>query len=79
MGVGTMIDTERKGWEVIIHDHDCDLWVTMVGGWMYRIVTGVILDVGVPSTYLVNTHLCLMPFAVLQWQLSQGPMMDKVL
>ena len=31
MGVGTLIDTERKGCESIIHDHDCDLWVTMVG------------------------------------------------
>ena len=33
MGVGALIDTERKGCEWIIHDHDCDLWVTMVG-WM---------------------------------------------
>ena len=34
MGVGALIDTERKGCESIIHDHDCDLWVTMVG-WVY--------------------------------------------
>ena len=26
-----LIDMERKGCESIIHDHDCDLWVTMVG------------------------------------------------
>ena len=32
-GVGALIDMERKGFESIIHDHDCDLWVTMVG-WM---------------------------------------------
>ena len=31
MGVGVLIDTERKDCESIIHDHDCDLWVTMVG------------------------------------------------
>ena len=33
MGVGALIDMERKGCESIIHDHDCDLWVTMVGWW----------------------------------------------
>ena len=26
-----VIDMDRKGWESIIHDHDCDLWVTMMG------------------------------------------------
>ena len=31
MGVGLLIDTERKDGESIIHDHYCDLWVTMVG------------------------------------------------
>ena len=30
MGVGAMIDTERKGCELIIHDHDRDLRVTML-------------------------------------------------
>ena len=30
---GGLIDMEQKGCESIIHDHDCDLWVTMVG-WM---------------------------------------------
>ena len=29
--MGALIDMERKGCESIIHDHDCDLWVTMVG------------------------------------------------
>ena len=29
--MGALIATERKGCELIIHDHDCDLWVTMVG------------------------------------------------
>ena len=29
--VEALIDMERKGCESIIHDHDCDLWVTMVG------------------------------------------------
>ena len=28
---GRLIDMERKGCESIIHDHDCDLWVIMVG------------------------------------------------
>ena len=31
MEVGALIYTERKGCELIIHDHDCDLWVTIVG------------------------------------------------
>ena len=26
-----LIDMERRGCESIIHDHDCDLWVAMVG------------------------------------------------
>ena len=30
-GMRGLIDMERKGCEWIIHDHDCDLWVTMVG------------------------------------------------
>ena len=30
-GMGGLIDMEWKGCESIIHDHDCDLWVTMVG------------------------------------------------
>ena len=30
-GGGGLIDTEQKGCEWIIHDHDCDLWVAMVG------------------------------------------------
>ena len=29
--MGALIDTERKGCEAIIQNHDCDLWVTMVG------------------------------------------------
>ena len=33
MGVEVLIDMERKGCESIVHDHDWDLWVTMVG-WM---------------------------------------------
>ena len=28
---GRLIDMERKGCELIIHDHDCDLWVALVG------------------------------------------------
>ena len=28
--MGAMIVMERKCSESIIHDHDCDLWVTMV-------------------------------------------------
>ena len=28
-----LIDMERKGCELIIYDHDCDLWVALVG-WM---------------------------------------------
>ena len=30
-GGGRLIDMERKGCELIIHDHDHDLWVTLVG------------------------------------------------
>ena len=58
MGVGVLIDTERKGGESIIHDHDWLTYgLTWWGGWMYRIVTGVTSDVGVPSTYLVNAGI----------------------
>ena len=31
LGGGELIDMEWKGCESIIHDHECDLWVTMVG------------------------------------------------
>ena len=31
MGVEALIDMERKGCESIIHDHDCDLYVSMAG------------------------------------------------
>ena len=30
-GKGWLIDMERKGCELFIHDHDRDLWVTLVG------------------------------------------------
>ena len=30
-GKGGLIDMDRKGCELIIHDHDRDLWVTLVG------------------------------------------------
>ena len=61
MGVGGLTDMERKGCESIIHYHDCDLWVTRV--WLYRILTGVTSDVGVPSTYLVYFQYCV----ITQW------------
>ena len=32
-GMGDLIDIERRGCESIIHDHDCDLWVTTMVGW----------------------------------------------
>ena len=31
--MGDLIEIERKGCESIIHDHDCDLWVTTMVGW----------------------------------------------
>ena len=31
MGGGGLIDMERNGCESIVHDHDRDLWVAMVG------------------------------------------------
>ena len=30
-GGGGVIDMEQDGYESIVPDHDCDLWVTMVG------------------------------------------------
>ena len=30
-GIGGLIDMDWKGYESIIHDHNHDLWVTMVG------------------------------------------------
>ena len=29
--MGGLIEMEQKGCESIIHDHDCDVWVTLVG------------------------------------------------
>ena len=53
MGVGALIDMERKGCESISHDHDYDQWVTMVGWVDIPYSDWGTLDVGVPSTYLV--------------------------
>ena len=51
LGMGRPFDMEWKGNELIIHDHDCDLWVTMLGvGGCMDCVTS---DVGVQSTHLV--------------------------
>ena len=57
-GMGRPFDNERKD---VSHPFmtmrlTC---VTMVGGRMYRIVTGVTSDVGVPSTYLVYSYASL--------------------
>ena len=49
------IDMAQKGRESIIYDYDLDLWVNMVGGWVYGIFTGVTSDLGVPSTHLVTS------------------------
>ena len=56
-GMWRPIDMERKGCESSIHDHDITFVWPCWGGWMYRIVTKVISDVGVPSTYLVGMIL----------------------
>ena len=48
-----LIDMERKECESVIHDHDHDLWVIMVGC-VYGIVTWMTSDIVVPSTHLVN-------------------------
>ena len=29
--MGGLIEMEQKGCQSIIHDHDCDVWVTLVG------------------------------------------------
>ena len=48
-GMGGLIDMMRKGHKSSNHDHDINLcvtfFVTMVGGWMYRLLTGVTSDV----------------------------------
>ena len=49
--MGGLIDMEPRGCESIIHDHDRDPMCNHDGvGGMYRIVTGVTKDVGVPLT-----------------------------
>ena len=51
--MGGLIDTEQKGYESIIRDHDRDLCITMVG-WVDVLDSDrVTLDVGVLFTYLV--------------------------
>ena len=63
MGVGALIDMERKGCELIIHDHDRDPWATMVG-WVDVLYNDwVTSDVGVSSTYLVMLQLPVCPLA----------------
>ena len=61
--IGRLIDNERKGW--VIHSSP---WYWLVWPWwgwrVYRIVTGVTSDVGVPSTYLVINHLFLFPLGI---------------
>ena len=52
-GMGGLIDTEQKGYESIIHDHDRDLCITMVGWVDVPDSDWVTLDVGVLFTYLV--------------------------
>ena len=39
---------------LMIHDHDPIFWVTTMGSVDYKIVTGVISDVGVPLMHLVH-------------------------
>ena len=51
-----LLDMERKGFEWIMHDHDRDLWVTMVEWVDILIVTGVTSDVGMLSPYIVISH-----------------------
>ena len=66
-GIVGLIDVKWKGSELIWYLTDCmDVshpfmtWYWLMwpwwGGRMYRIVTGVTSDVGVPSTYLVRSH-----------------------
>ena len=54
--MGGLIDLVQKGCESIIHDHNCDLWVTIVGGVDVPDSERVTSDVAVPSTYLVGVH-----------------------
>ena len=48
-----MIEMERNGCELIIHDHDCDLRITMAGWVDVPHSDWVTSDVGVLSAYLV--------------------------
>ena len=52
-GICVPVDIEQKGYELVIHDHDCDLCVTKVGVKIYQIMTRVASAVGVPSTPIV--------------------------
>ena len=44
--MGVPINMERKWSELIIHDHDSDLCVTISGGWVYQILKEVIVRGG---------------------------------
>ena len=54
--MGGLIDLVQKVCESIIHDHDCDLWVTILGRVDVPDSERVTSDVAVPSTYLVGVH-----------------------
>ena len=51
--MGRPIDMAYKVCELSIPNHDIDLCVSMVGGWMYQIVIRVTSDIGMPLTYVV--------------------------
>ena len=59
-GMGKLIDMERKGCESIIHDHDRDLWVIMVG-WVDVLYSDwndfrrCVVDI---SSLLMHTFMC---------------------
>ena len=68
-GMRRLIDMERKGCESIIHDHDCDLWVTMVG-WVdapysdwgdfrRRRAVDISISLCYEIVYNINTQKCL--------------------
>ena len=59
MGGGGLIDMEQKKYVLNIHNHVCDLWLTMVGSVDVPDSDWVTSDVDVPSTCLVKAHLAI--------------------
>ena len=71
LGMVGSIDMEQKRCELIIHDHDSDLFVwPWWGGWIYLIENGVTSVVGVPLTHLILHFTLLLVLSIYELNIN---------